>query len=52
MTPNYQLIGTLIALCFAGWWLSEKANQLRDEHKERILARKVYELERSGRGWE
>ena len=52
MTPDYQLLGTLIALCLAVYWLSEKAAQWRDERNERILARKCYEIQRSHRGWE
>lgn len=52
MTPDYVMLGVLLALCWAVWWVSEKANQLRDERTERALARKCYELERSGRGWE
>jgi hypothetical protein len=50
--PDYALIAVLLGLALSAWWLSEKLQQLRDEHKERLLARKVYELNRSHRGWE
>lgn len=52
MTPDYALLGILLGLILLTWWVSEKAAQLRDAKNERLLARKVYELDRSGRGWE
>lgn len=52
MTPDYQLLGTLIALCFAGYWLSEKAMQWWQEriYRETVAeARKrTFKLVRPG----
>lgn len=35
MTPDYSLMATLVALIVAGWWLSEKIQQLREDRIER-----------------
>jgi hypothetical protein len=51
MKPDYSLLAVLLGLALSAWWLSEKVQQLREERNERLLARKLYELERS-RNWE
>jgi len=56
MTPDYALLGVSLFLILSAWWLSEKLQQIRDEYlaqqAQRKLERKLYELQRSSRGWE